>query len=99
MLHPDRRDVYVEIPAGVLYDLAAVAGGYTHSAGKYINQRAAINRANEILDRIWNPDHDQYANCAQCDHAYARHFDSYEDMEPIGCKYCHCQTFQDKDYS
>ncbi len=28
-----------------------------------------------------------------CGHAYYRHFDSYENMEPIGCKYCPCRTF------
>jgi len=29
----------------------------------------------------------------QCGHAYYRHFDTYEDMEPVGCKYCDCRTF------
>jgi hypothetical protein len=24
-----------------------------------------------------------------CGHPYYRHFDTYEDMSPIGCKYCH----------
>lgn len=24
-----------------------------------------------------------------CGHTYYRHFDSYEDMYPVGCKYCH----------
>jgi len=23
-----------------------------------------------------------------CGHPYYRHFDTYEDMEPVGCKYC-----------
>jgi hypothetical protein len=25
----------------------------------------------------------------KCGHRYYRHFDTYEDMYPIGCKYCH----------
>lgn len=25
----------------------------------------------------------------ECGHPYYRHFDSYEDMSPVGCKYCH----------
>ena len=32
----------------------------------------------------------------KCGHHYYRHFDSYEDMNPVGCKYCgiNCLTFQ-----
>jgi hypothetical protein len=25
----------------------------------------------------------------ECGHSYYRHFDTYEDMAPVGCKYCH----------
>ena len=25
----------------------------------------------------------------ECGHPYYRHFDSYEEMSPVGCKYCH----------
>lgn len=32
--------------------------------------------------------------CA-CGHVYARHFDSYENNAPVGCKYCPCTTFQE----
>jgi len=28
-----------------------------------------------------------------CGHPYYRHFDSYENMAPVGCKYCHCFKF------
>ena len=27
----------------------------------------------------------------ECGHPYYRHFDTYEDMYPIGCKYCECR--------
>lgn len=30
-----------------------------------------------------------------CGHPYHRHFDSYEDMEPVGCKYCQCCVFKE----
>ena len=46
------------------------------------------------INRLWNPDIDQDALC-NCSHPYHRHFDSYEDMYPIGCKYCGCDTFND----
>ena len=33
-----------------------------------------------------------YKKCI-CGHNYERHFDSYEDMAPVGCKYCNCMVF------
>ena len=30
-----------------------------------------------------------------CGHAYYRHFDTYENMAPVGCKYCHCCEFRE----
>ncbi|QOI67521.1 hypothetical protein SEA_BEUFFERT_143 [Streptomyces phage Beuffert] len=50
------------------------------------------NYVRENMVGLWNPDHDQQAKC-KCTHPYERHFDSYEDMYPIGCKYCECDTF------
>ena len=34
----------------------------------------------------------------QCGHPYYRHFDTYDDMSPAGCKYCYgrCETFKEK---
>jgi len=32
----------------------------------------------------------------QCGHPYYRHFDSHEDMAPVGCKYCQCERFVEK---
>ncbi len=29
----------------------------------------------------------------KCGHSYYRHFDSYENMLAIGCKYCDCMDF------
>lgn len=40
----------------------------------------------------WNSKYDQDAKCV-CGHAYYRHFDTYEEMNPVGCKYCDCFTF------
>jgi hypothetical protein len=52
-----------------------------------------LTELTEQINRSWNPEHDQQAKCT-CSHAYERHFDSYEDMYPIGCKYCECDTFE-----
>jgi hypothetical protein len=31
-----------------------------------------------------------------CGHPYYRHFDTYDDMADVGCKYCECDTFSEK---
>ena len=43
----------------------------------------------------WDKNRDQDQSCAGCGHPYHRHFDSYENMAPVGCKYCYCQTFKE----
>lgn len=40
----------------------------------------------------WNPNYNQDAVC-ECGHPYYRHFDTYEEMYPVGCKYCECSNF------
>jgi hypothetical protein len=32
----------------------------------------------------------------ECEHTYYRHFDPYEQMDPVGCKYCQCDEFVKK---
>lgn len=32
----------------------------------------------------------------ECGHPYYRHFDSYDQNYPIGCKYCHCRDFVER---
>lgn len=40
----------------------------------------------------YNPDYGDDKMC-ECGHPYYRHFDTYDDMYPCGCKYCGCFTF------
>jgi hypothetical protein len=47
------------------------------------------------LDMLYKPDYGDDKVC-QCGHPYYRHFDSYEHMAPIGCKYCGCYNFQEE---
>lgn len=47
----------------------------------------------QIIEVIkYNPEYGDSRIC-ECGHHYERHFDSYEDMEPVGCKYCSCDEF------
>jgi len=45
-----------------------------------------------VIDRAYNPNYGDDRKC-KCGHPYYRHFDSYENMEPVGCKYCSCDEF------
>lgn len=46
-----------------------------------------------VIDRKYNPKYGDDKIC-KCGHPYYRHFDSYEDMYPCGCKYCDCNDFE-----
>jgi len=45
------------------------------------------------VEKKWNKEYDQESKC-ECGHPYYRHFDSYEKMDAIGCKYCECYNFK-----
>lgn len=40
----------------------------------------------------YNPNYGDNKLC-KCGHTYYRHFDSWEGMMPVGCKYCGCDEF------
>lgn len=42
----------------------------------------------------YNPKYGNDRTCV-CDHPYHRHFDSYEQMSNVGCKYCQCRDFEE----
>jgi hypothetical protein len=45
-----------------------------------------------VEKRVYNPAYGDGRVC-DCGHPYYRHFDSYENNEPVGCKYCPCWEF------
>jgi len=50
----------------------------------------------EIGNRCYNPEYGDSRIC-ECGHTYYRHFDTYENMSPCGCKYCGCHTFKERE--
>ena len=44
----------------------------------------------EVVEAVllYDPEYGDDVEC-ECGHPYRRHFDTYEDMAPVGCKYCH----------
>lgn len=54
-----------------------------------------ITKLKISVEREWNTNFNQDAIC-ECGHSYYRHFDTYEDMDNVGCKYCSCNDFKEK---
>ena len=54
-----------------------------------------LNQANRDHVAAYDPKFGDQRVC-RCGHPYARHFDSYEDNAPVGCKYCDCSKFVEK---
>lgn len=52
-------------------------------------------RTELIIHLEYNPIYGDDRICV-CGHPYDRHFDSYEDMKNVGCKYCGCETFVER---
>lgn len=58
----------------------------------YLETRVKV----EGVMKEYNPHYGDGKIC-QCGHTYYRHFDSYENMLPVGCKYCGCMEFRPKE--
>jgi hypothetical protein len=68
-----------------------------------VKMRAAHEELHKFLEtqredigsesQVYNPVFGDELPCA-CGHIYYRHFDPWEDMAPVGCKYCVCQQWR-----
>lgn len=54
--------------------------------------RYAKNPEKTDVSTVYSPGYGD-DNICTCGHPYYRHFDTYEDMRNIGCKYCPCDSF------
>lgn len=57
-----------------------------------MSEKPYIITIRTVEDRAYNPNYGDDRIC-ECGHSYYRHFDSWEEMEPVGCKYCDCYEF------
>lgn len=55
-----------------------------------------VTRTVKYTTKKYNPKYGDNRLCV-CGHEYYRHFDSWEDMYPCGCKYCSCDHFREDD--
>ena len=59
---------------------------------KEIEENPYIIETITIQKKKYNPNYGDNRMCI-CGHTYYRHFDSWNDMEAVGCKYCGCSEF------
>lgn len=52
----------------------------------------------KTIIRKYNPNYGDDRIC-RCGHSYYRHFDTWEDMSAVGCKYCGCWEFREADFT
>lgn len=57
-----------------------------------MTQEPYIEEIETIVHRRYNPNYGNDRIC-NCGHVYYRHFDSYDNMDAVGCKYCQCGEF------
>lgn len=59
-----------------------------------MSEKPYIANARVVVDLKYNPNYGDHRMCL-CGHPYHRHFDSYDAMRNVGCKYCACTTFSE----
>lgn len=58
------------------------------------SEQPYIKSISEVVEFKYNPNYGDDRICI-CGHSYYRHFDPYEEMEAVGCKYCGCSEFEE----
>lgn len=53
-----------------------------------------VKEIKPYVNESYNPNYGDNRLC-KCGHTYERHFDSYDNMYPVGCKYCGCTKFEE----
>ncbi len=54
-----------------------------------------LTKREVIIHKLYNPKYGDDRIC-ECGHPYYRHFDTYDQMAAVGCKYCQCRTFVER---
>jgi hypothetical protein len=72
-------------------------GGSGHAVCRRIAQEALAKLEEQTqpeVAREYDKNFGDDREC-KCGHPYYRHFDTYDDMVPCGCKYCGCNDFKE----
>lgn len=63
-----------------------------HYVETQMNEEPYITKEVVVIEKLYNPNYGDDRIC-ECGHKYYRHFDTYENMSNVGCKYCFCGCF------
>lgn len=92
----DKRHYFIEIVDEDGYDRqltkADLVRASYHKASPNDPYKEIVLEVVGVLKQ-YNPDFGDDKIC-ECGHTYYRHFDTYEGMAPVGCKYCGCEEFK-----
>lgn len=70
-------------------------GYYCDTCKRRLRECRCLDPTKEWGPNIYDPKFGDDRVC-ECGHKYYRHFDTYENMKAVGCKYCQCGTFKEK---
>ena len=98
--HPTADTRFVVSGTGQNYEEVVVSvgnGGHPDAARPI--EATWVEDGDKILPyglKAYDPNFGDDKNCI-CGHPYYRHFDTYDDMYPVGCKYCYgqCEEFKE----
>ena len=64
---------------------------------KYINPHSPYLLRKDSSGQTYECYNKEYGDnrICKCGHKYFRHFDTYDNYEPVGCKYCACERFEE----
>lgn len=86
-------EIPICLPIEVIATLAIAAHEERVTLNEFLMTRISAY-CQELIDecsRKYNPNFGDDRKCT-CGHPYYRHFDTYEEMAPVGCKYCECSS-------
>ena len=75
--------------------VATLAGSALPFKEVIMSEKPYIADARVIVDLKYNPNYGDHRLCL-CGRPYHRHFDSYDAMRNVGCKYCCCFQYLPK---
>lgn len=80
---------YIEDQISKMHDYASWDVFVAYSQGLLVERTESPYILRTRSMEIHNPEFPEGAIC-NCGHKYYRHFDTHDDMLPVGCKYCLC---------
>ena len=83
--------------SGARYEVDYAFDQLDHMHGETMLVARVRNAIQKATEREYDPAYGSERLCT-CGHIYYRHFDTYDHMRPVGCKYCgfQCTGFKEK---